>query len=131
MNDIRPALAALLGHLNQHPELAATIMRASVNNDVLDIHASAAHHEQPHLPILATWLDTIDNVTHVQVCALTEYTHLAASGTLANTDVPVKVKVLLDDTEADLLAAHTPVEVDATFPVELLRTLAAAEQVAR
>lgn len=133
-----PNLAALLGHLNRHPHLDdGAIIRADIHESHgIEVHASSTNQT---LGLLAQWVRTLTGVEQILIEAITDrhtpvdgtYTHVAVKGQLANGS-PIRVRVLLDDNEVDLLAANTPVEQGATFPVDLLHQLtnaADAEQV--
>jgi hypothetical protein len=133
--DVRSQLAALLGHLNTHTNLAETVMTAQASDHSgIRVHASprdAASHAA--LTILADWTRTLLDVSPVTVAAIADepdYTHLHVVGHLAG-GIAVRVVVILLRDEADLLAANTPVEVGATFPVSLLLQLTSAANAER
>lgn len=126
---------SLTAHLDHHPHLTGTVLRATVGRitDGIEVHTDAAGPDDSDLAAFAAWLRSLATVTTVRVGATRErafHTHLTAHGSLAD-GVPVAVLVLLDDDESDLLAANARVREGDTLPVELLLRLVdheAAEQ---
>ncbi len=121
--DTRAWLAALLGHLNTHPQLSNTMLRISSNDAEVQVSGNLA--------ALAAWTATLGDVQPITITAVgnTPFENqMRADGLMAD-QTRVKVVLALGSAEeCDQLAERGFLREHLTFPVEVLHRL--VEQVA-
>lgn len=112
-------LASVLGHLNRHPNLNFSVTAVLGYERCITVGYT---DDLTSLTVFARWARSLTGVAAVLVTSIDVYTHIRVTGALED-GTEVKVTVLLEDAESDLLAANTVVEEGATFAVELLYQL--------
>lgn len=122
--DVRERLAALLGHLNQHPHLDVTMSGIHVPFGKLHLQPfpfDSEGIEGLHLGVLAVWARTLTEASlRVQSLGSNDLTpHVYLSGLLAS-GAPVSIVAVLPPEEADLLSSAIPLREGETFSVEVL-----------
>ncbi|HEU5475679.1 MAG TPA: hypothetical protein VFV67_33990 [Actinophytocola sp.] len=123
--DTRTWLAALLGHLNRYPQIESSVANISLNYGRQIVAYPFHRADRSDLATLAQWAHTLAEALPIEVTAANDEdrrAHLRLTGRMVD-GTEVRVVVITDPGETDLLAANTPVEVGAKFPVELLHRL--------
>lgn len=114
-------LAAVVGHVNQHPTLGGTVN--TVQGYQASVHVGRSNRPSK-LEVFAAWVRSLSNVTLVRVGSETAAgVQLTAHGDLADGTRASVTCVVSSGVESDLLAANTPVCEGATFPSGLLLRL--------
>lgn len=123
-HDARPALAALLAHLNAHPGLVSTLTGINTWRELsiqpYPVNRGGATRK---LDVFADWVRTLCDAVVIKVHRHTDNTlELGAQGLLVD-GTPVNVVCLPTEHEGDLLAANTRLNEGDVLPAELLLRL--------
>jgi hypothetical protein len=130
LQDSRPALAAVLDHLDSHPDILSLVGAIDIEAQVDSVRVSVFvgdYDHWHHLGALVAWSRTIGAVDTVTIHGVDEANstiHLQLEGTLAD-GTGVRVRTLARGRYFDLIKANVDVE-SAAFPLDLLRQLVAA-----